>query len=141
MRAGYTSRGLQWLPMTALAALLASGVLGLVFPEPFDSFRVPERLAAFGLCLLLVWLWLMKSSSGVGNQRLAWMGWVGLLGLTLLVGPGILWAIWAEDPEASAPPAWLNWLTLCGYPLVLVWAYQRLRAILGAVRKTRAQGF
>ncbi|HLA41406.1 MAG TPA: hypothetical protein VJ417_15495 [Candidatus Glassbacteria bacterium] len=129
------SRRLRGVAMVALAVLIASAILGLVFPETFAILRVPERLAALGLFLLLIWLWLAK------GYAKGWISWLGLLGLTLLLGPGMFWAIWAESPETNAPPRWLNWLTLCGYPLVLAWACQRLCAMLVAVRRARATGF
>ena len=134
------SRTLRGVAMMALAVLLASAILGLVFGETFAILRVPERLAALGLLLLLIWLWLAKGYSK-GQGSASWISWLGLLGLTLLLGPGMFWAIWAESPETNDAPRWLNRLTLCGYPLIMAWACQRLCAILVAVRRARATGF
>ena len=128
----------KWVPITALAAFLASGVLSLVLPEPLQGLRMAQRVAALGLFLLLLWIWLAKASGNLGRARSAWLG---LLGLTLLVGPGIVWVILSPDPLETTPPAWLNGLTEFGYPLVLLWALFSIKTAYSGMKKYRELSF
>ena len=128
---------IKWLPITAMASFLASGVLRWILPEPLQNLQMAERVVSCGLFLLLLWLWLAKGYGKLGNAKPVWVGWLGLLGLSLLLAPGMLWVILAEDPAAQTPPRWLNALTLSGYPLVLLWAFYRLQWMYRMMQKAR----
>ncbi|MBI4460705.1 MAG: hypothetical protein HY648_11695 [Acidobacteria bacterium] len=130
---------LQWIPRVAMASFLAAGVLRWVLPEPLRNLQMAERVVSFGLFSLLLWLWLTRGWGRIGNAHPVWIGWLGLVGLTVLLAPGMLWVILAEDPINQAPPAWVNGLTLSGYPLVLVWACFRLKWSYGMMRKARRE--
>ena len=113
--------------LVAVACFLASGVLRWVLPEHLQELRMADRVAASGLSLLLVWGWLWKWYARGRSGKPAWIGWLGLTGLTLLVAPGLLWVIVSIHFTESDPPGWMNLLTWCGYPLVAVWGYYEIR--------------
>ena len=117
----------NWVPIVAVACFLASGVLRWVLPEPLRDLRMAERVAASGLFLLLMWGWLAKWYAKRRGGKPAGVGWLGMVGLTLLVGPGLAWVIFSISPVASAPPDWLNWLTWLGYLPITVWGYYQIR--------------